>query len=97
MDFKRKNQSKTNHLEQWKKHQTFRLGSALMRQTLPIVFASGRRLPMISAMTSFLRDEAGITSIEYGLIAAIIVVATTCAVSAAGFSLADITGLAQSQ
>lgn len=50
---------------------------------------------MISAMTSFLRDEAGITSIEYGLIAAIIVVATTCAVSAAGFSLADIPGLAQ--
>ena len=50
---------------------------------------------MMSAMTSFLRDEAGVTPVEYGLIAAIIVVATTCAVSAAGFSLADIANLAQ--
>jgi Flp pilus assembly pilin Flp len=50
---------------------------------------------MISAISSFLRDDAGISTIEYGLIAAIIVVATTCAVSAAGFSLADIANLAQ--
>ncbi|UXN74212.1 Flp family type IVb pilin [Devosia sp. A8/3-2] len=51
---------------------------------------------MISAISSFLRDEAGISTIEYGLIAAIIVVATTCAASAAGFSLADIASPAQS-
>lgn len=50
---------------------------------------------MIAAVANFLRDEQGVTPVEYGLIAAIIVVATTCAVSAAGFSLADIANLAQ--
>ena len=47
---------------------------------------------MLSVVWRFIRDEAGITPVEYGLIAAILTVATTVAVSAAGFSLADIVG-----
>jgi pilus assembly protein Flp/PilA len=47
---------------------------------------------MLSVVLRFIRDEAGITPVEYGLIAAILIVATTVAVSAAGFSLADIVG-----
>jgi pilus assembly protein Flp/PilA len=47
---------------------------------------------MIATLKSFARDEAGTSVIEFGLIAAIIVVATTCAVSAAGYSLHDIIG-----
>jgi pilus assembly protein Flp/PilA len=47
---------------------------------------------MLSVILRFARDEAGITPVEYGLIAAIVTVATTVAVSAAGFSLADIIG-----
>jgi Flp pilus assembly pilin Flp len=41
-------------------------------------------------LKAFLRDEAGTSILEFGLIAAIIVVATTCAVSAAGFTISDI-------
>ena len=51
-----------------------------------------RKRFMLSVVWRFIRDEAGITPVEYGLIAAILVVATTVAVSAAGFSLADIVG-----
>lgn len=47
---------------------------------------------MLRTLMDFARDEAGVTPVEYGLIAAIIMVATTVAVSAAGFSLADIIG-----
>lgn len=47
---------------------------------------------MLSVILRFIHDDAGITPVEYGLIAAIITVATTVAVSAAGFSLADIVG-----
>nr|WP_314256510.1 Flp family type IVb pilin [uncultured Devosia sp.] len=47
---------------------------------------------MLNVLTRFMRDEAGITPVEYGLIAAILAVAMTVAASAAGFSLADITG-----
>ena len=49
-----------------------------------------RKRFMLSVVWRFIRDEAGITPVEYGLIAAILVVATTVAVSAAGFSLADL-------
>jgi Flp pilus assembly pilin Flp len=47
---------------------------------------------MLQTLSRFVRDEAGITPVEYGLIAAIIAVATTVAASAAGFSLADLAG-----
>ena len=47
---------------------------------------------MLHLVLRFAHDEAGVTPIEYGLIAAIVTVVTTVAVSAAGFSLADIVG-----
>ena len=47
---------------------------------------------MVPVILRFARDEAGITPVEYGLIAAILTVATTVAVSAAGYSLADLIG-----
>jgi Flp pilus assembly pilin Flp len=47
---------------------------------------------MLHKVLRFLRDEAGLSGVEYGLIAAILVVFTTVAASAAGFSLADIIG-----
>lgn len=40
----------------------------------------------------FIRDEQGVSAIEYGLIAAILTVATTFAVSAAGYNITDILG-----
>lgn len=46
---------------------------------------------MLQTLSSFLRDDAGIMPVEYGLIAAILTVAMTVAASAAGFSLADFT------
>lgn len=45
---------------------------------------------MSSLVLRFVRDEAGITPVEYGLIAAILIVATTIGASAAGYSLADL-------
>lgn len=45
---------------------------------------------MFVCFQRFIRDEAGVTPVEYALIAAIITVATTFAVSAAGYSLADL-------
>ena len=47
---------------------------------------------MFTAIQSFLRDEAGIAPIEYGLIAAILVVLATVAVSAAGYNIHDLLG-----
>ena len=47
---------------------------------------------MFSILSRFLRDDAGVTPVEYGLIAAILAVVMTVAASAAGFSLADIVG-----
>ncbi len=47
---------------------------------------------VLRLLHELIRDEAGISAVEYGLIAAIITVATTFAVSAAGFSIADILG-----
>ncbi len=47
---------------------------------------------MIATLKVFIGDEAGTSVIEFGLIAAIIVVATTCAVSAAGYNFNDIVG-----
>ena len=43
-------------------------------------------------MLNFLKDEAGVTPVEYGLIVAIVTVAATAAASAAGFSLAELMG-----
>ena len=51
---------------------------------------------MFSVIGSFIRDETGIAPIEYGLIAAIIVVAATIAVSAAGYNIHDLMGNARS-
>lgn len=45
---------------------------------------------MRNLVLKFCRDEAGVTPVEYGLIAAILVVGATVAASAAGFSLNDI-------
>ncbi|SFB94351.1 Flp family type IVb pilin [Devosia psychrophila] len=47
---------------------------------------------MFKILTRFLRDDTGVTPVEYALIAAIIAVVMTVAASAAGFSLADIVG-----
>lgn len=47
---------------------------------------------MITAIRSFVRDEAGIAPIEYGLIAAIVVVLATAAASAAGYNIHDLIG-----
>lgn len=43
-------------------------------------------------LKSFFRDQSGVSGIEYGLIAAILTVATTFAVSAAGYNITDILG-----
>jgi Flp pilus assembly pilin Flp len=47
---------------------------------------------MFQTIQKFLRDDTGVTPVEYGLIAAIVTVAMTVAASAAGFSLADLLG-----
>ncbi|MGV8853471.1 MAG: Flp family type IVb pilin [Devosia sp.] len=47
---------------------------------------------MFTAIRTFIRDETGIAPIEYGLIAAIIVVLATIAVSAAGYNIHDLMG-----
>jgi pilus assembly protein Flp/PilA len=47
---------------------------------------------LLRLLKRLMRDDAGISAVEYALIAAIITVATTIAVSAAGFSIADILG-----
>lgn len=45
---------------------------------------------MLRRVFEFLHHEAGFTAVEYALLAAIITVVTTFAVSAAGYSIADI-------
>jgi len=47
---------------------------------------------MLTAIRSFISDEAGVTPIEYGLIAAIVVVFATAAASAAGYNIHDLLG-----
>ncbi|MET3927735.1 Flp family type IVb pilin [Devosia sp. 2618] len=47
---------------------------------------------MLNLVLRFCSDEAGVTPVEYGLIAAILTVAMTVAVSAAGYSLGDVVG-----
>lgn len=47
---------------------------------------------MFSVIQRFARDQAGVTPVEYGLIAAIIVVLATVAVSAAGYNIHDLIG-----
>ena len=49
-------------------------------------------MKLLRLLKRLMRDNAGISAVEYALIAAIITVATTIAVSAAGFSIADILG-----
>lgn len=51
---------------------------------------------MTNAIRSFIRDETGIAPIEYGLIAAIMVVLATIAVSAAGHNIHDLIGTSPS-
>lgn len=46
-------------------------------------------LPLIA---KFLSDDRGFSLVEYGLIAAILTVATTFAVSAAGYNITDFIG-----
>ena len=45
---------------------------------------------MLRLLEKLLRNEAGISRVEYALIAAILTVVTTFAVSAAGFNITDI-------
>ena len=45
---------------------------------------------MRSLMTRIIRDESGVTSIEYGLIAALVSVAAIVALTALGGALQDI-------
>lgn len=45
---------------------------------------------MLSVIEKFVRDETGVTPVEYGLIAAIIVVFATAAASAAGYTIHDL-------
>ncbi|MGV8833873.1 MAG: Flp family type IVb pilin [Devosia sp.] len=47
---------------------------------------------MVTVIQSFVRDQTGIAPIEYGLIAAILVVLATAAVSAAGYNIHDLIG-----
>ena len=49
---------------------------------------------MLTAIEKFARDEAGVTPVEYGLIAAILVVFATVAVSAAGYNIHDLISIA---
>lgn len=44
---------------------------------------------MLRSVIRFFRDQSGVTPVEYALIAAIITVATTIAVSAAGYNISD--------
>jgi Flp pilus assembly pilin Flp len=44
---------------------------------------------LLRELTKLLADEAGVSPVEYALIAAIVTVATTFAVSAAGFNIGD--------
>jgi pilus assembly protein Flp/PilA len=45
---------------------------------------------LLSAVRNFARDEEGITAIEYGLIAAVIVVAITTVLNEVGTALTDV-------
>ncbi|MFC3704134.1 Flp family type IVb pilin [Devosia honganensis] len=47
---------------------------------------------MLRRLVNFVRNQQGVTPVEYALIAAIITVATTFAVSAAGYNITDILG-----
>ena len=49
----------------------------------------GKRM-LLRRLVNLVRDEAGISRIEYALIAAILTVVTTFAVSAAGYNITDI-------
>lgn len=45
---------------------------------------------VLRVLAKLVRDETGVSTVEYALIAAIVTVATTFAVSAAGFNITDI-------
>jgi pilus assembly protein Flp/PilA len=45
---------------------------------------------VLRVLTKMIRDEGGVSAVEYALIAAIVTVVTTFAVSAAGFNITDI-------
>jgi Flp pilus assembly pilin Flp len=49
-------------------------------------------VPVLRLIQKFIRDDSGVSIVEYGLIAAILTVATTFAVSAAGYNITDILG-----
>jgi Flp pilus assembly pilin Flp len=44
---------------------------------------------VLRLLKKLVRDERGVSAVEYALIAAIVTVATTFAVSAAGFNITD--------
>lgn len=45
---------------------------------------------LLRVLRNLLRDETGVSAVEYALIAAIVTVVTTFALSAAGFNITDI-------
>ncbi|NGP16694.1 Flp family type IVb pilin [Devosia aurantiaca] len=45
---------------------------------------------LLRILRNLLRDETGVSAVEYALIAAIVTVVTTFAVSAVGFNITDI-------
>jgi Flp pilus assembly pilin Flp len=45
---------------------------------------------LLRVLMKLVRNEQGVSPVEYALIAAIVTVATTFAVSAAGFNISDI-------
>jgi pilus assembly protein Flp/PilA len=65
----------------------FSIAAALSRALRPT-----ESLSMLTGLIRFAKDNAGVTPVEYGLIAAILAVVMTVAVSAAGYSLADFVG-----
>ena len=48
------------------------------------------KLMLLRVLLKLVRDEAGVSAVEYALIAAIVTVVTTFAVSAAGFNITDL-------
>ena len=50
-------------------------------------FEPGGKEPMATFLTKLIKDESGVTAIEYGLIAALIVVASIAAVNSVGTNL----------
>ena len=65
-----------------------RRASAPSLQRGPALFDSGGILPMKDFFVRFIRSEAGVTAVEYGLIAGLIAIVIITAASAIGTQIA---------